>query len=105
MTAHDDAGAAPCCDLSAITASERPAHIALVRRLFAESSAVHESDDAVVFELPADRISDVGTFIQNERRCCRHLAFGVELAAGSERLLLRVVGAGARQELRGLIGA
>ena len=92
------------CDLSAIPADQREAHFALARTvLFADEHAVRDIENGIVFELPPERLSDVAVFIENERLCCRHLAFALEIPPRSARLVLRVTGPGAREELRALV--
>jgi hypothetical protein len=61
-------------------------------------------NDGVAFELPADRLRDVARFIDNERRCCSHLAFTLEVPPRGANLTLRVSGPGAGEELRALGG-
>jgi hypothetical protein len=100
MTTDEDAIR---CDLSAIPAGERFRHFALARRvLFANDRAVREVENGLVFELPPDRLLDIARFVENERRCCRHLAFTLEIPPRNAALILRVVGPGAREELRSL---
>ena len=89
------------CDLSAIPEGQRDAHYALVRSLlFADERAVQETEDGLAFELPQDRLADVGRFLENERRCCRHLAFALEVPSRGANLKLRVTGPGVREQLR-----
>jgi hypothetical protein len=91
------------CDMSAIPADERDAHIALARSLFfAGGRAVRETEDGLMVELPPDLLGDVARFVENERRCCRHLAFALEVPAHGADLVLRVTGPGARDELLAL---
>ena len=92
------------CDLSAIPAGKRAAHFALAGTLlFGDASAVHEIEDGLRFELAPDRLTDVSRFIESERRCCRHLAFTLEVPPRSGKLVLRVTGPGAKEELRTLL--
>jgi hypothetical protein len=92
------------CDLSAIPADQRKAHFALARTvLFADETAVREIENGLTFALPPDRLLEVAAFLENERRCCRHLAFTLEIPARDAMLVLRVTGAGAREELRALL--
>ena len=98
-----DSGEPIVCDLSAIPAGERDAHFALARTLlFANERAVHEIDNGILFELPPERLGDVMRFVDNERRCCRHLAFILEVPPRGGALTLRVSGPGAVDELRAL---
>ena len=92
------------CDLSAIPAVQRDAHFELARTLlFGDEGAVREVADGLLFELPAERLGDAARFVENERLCCRHLAFAIELPPRGANLTLRVTGPGAREELRALL--
>jgi hypothetical protein len=91
------------CDLSAILESERAAHFGLARTiLFADESVVSEIENGLAFDLPPERLSAVAAFLENERKCCRHLAFTLEIPPHNAALRLRVIGPGAREELRAL---
>ena len=89
------------CDLTAIPVDQRESHIALVRSLLA-GNVTFESKLEMRFELGAERLGDVVQFVANERRCCRHLAFVIEVPAHAESVLLRVSGPGVREELHAL---
>ena len=93
------------CDLSAIPAEQRPAHIARAQTLlYGDRTAVHELPDGYQFELPAEHFAEVAGFIENERRCCRHLAFVLEVPPRSAPISLRITGPGARDDLDALAG-
>ena len=98
---HDIPDDAIVCDMSAIPADQRESHIALARSLLV-NNAVAESEDEMRFALAPEQLSDVVRFIDNERRCCRHLAFILEVPARDANLLLQVTGPGVREELRAL---
>lgn len=91
------------CDLSAIPADQRQAHLELARTLlFGDDRAVSDIENGLRFELPPQCLGDVARFVENERRCCRHLAFALEVPPREGNLVLRVTGPGAREELRAL---
>jgi hypothetical protein len=93
------------CDLTAIPAAERAGHVALARSLFfGGGSAARETAEGYEVEIPADRLQDAARFIENERRCCAHLAFALTLPARGQPLQLRVTGPGATEVLRALVG-
>ena len=92
------------CDLSAIPADQREAHFDLARMLFADERHVRDIENGIEFEVSPERLSDVARFIENERRCCRHLVFALEIPPRNAALVLRVTGPGARDELRALLG-
>ena len=75
----------------------------LVGALFGATNRVRELPDGLEVTLAADRLADVVSFIDNERRCCRHLAFGLEVPTAGAPLVLRVTGPGAADELRALM--
>jgi hypothetical protein len=90
------------CDLSAIPALQRATHFALARRLlFADDRQVREVESGLAFELRPEQLADVARFIENERRCCPHLRFALEIPPRNGTLTLRVTGPGAREELWG----
>jgi len=92
------------CDLSAIPANQRDAHFALARSLlFADERAVREVEGGLAFDVPPERLADIARFVENERRCCRHLAFVLEIPPRNGTLTLRVTGPGASEELRALV--
>ena len=95
---------AVACNLSVIPASERAAHAALARKvLFADETRVRDIEEGLMFEVRPDRLIDVVTFLENERRCCRHLGFTLEIPPREADLILRVTGPGASDELRALV--
>jgi len=102
-TRTDDSIAPVACDLSAIPSDQRPAHIALVHALFGDTGRVRELPDGLEASIGADRLADAVSFIENERRCCRHLAFTLEVPPARAPLVLRVTGPGAADELRALL--
>lgn len=91
------------CDMSAIPAAERNAHVTLARTLLSSGvSAVRETATGLVIEVPSERLGDVAKFVDNERTCCPHLAFAIEVPPHRANLLFRVGGPGAREELSAL---
>jgi hypothetical protein len=92
------------CDLTAIPAAERPAHIALARSLFRSvPGAARETPEGYEAEISADRFLDAVRFVENERRCCAHLSFSLELSPRGGPVLMRVEGPGASEALRALM--
>ena len=91
------------CDLSAIPADQRTAHIALARELFGDERNLRQLDDGIETVVPVDRLRDAAAFIDNERRCCRHLTFSLEVPSRGATLAMRVTGPGAADELRALV--
>jgi hypothetical protein len=98
-----DDGEAIACDISAIPEDERAAHFALARALFSGAIAVREVDAGMAFDLRPDRLADVAAFVENERRCCSHLAFALEIPARHGAITLRITGPGAREEMAALV--
>ena len=92
------------CDLSAIPPDRRADHVALVRSLFGDANAVRQIENGVAISLAPDRLAHAVSFIDHERRCCRHLAFILEVPAGLGPLTVRVIGPGAAQEIQALVG-
>ena len=84
------------CVPGAIPAAQRPAHFALVTRLF--TAAARERRDpsggaeGYAFRFDADAFDDLARWIANERRCCPFLSFALELAPDGGPLWLRLTG-------------
>jgi hypothetical protein len=94
-----DSATTVACDLSAIPAEQRAAHIALARTLLFADGNAEPVDDGYRVALSPDRLREVMEFVENERRCCSHLGFSIELAARGGPLTLAITGPGARLEL------
>jgi len=92
------------CDLTAIPAADRPGHIALARSLFFGEPPARETAEGYEAKIPAERFPDVVRFVENERRCCSHLTFSLEVPPRGESVLLKVIGPGATESLRALVG-
>src|SRR4029453_16493848 len=91
------------CHLSAIPARQRVQHFLLAPSLlFAHDRRARELENGLECEPPPDRLGQVVIFVENERRCCRHLAFVLEVPARGAPIVLRVTGPGASHELRAL---
>ena len=81
------------CVAAAIPAAERPAHFALVGRLFAEQARERRDvADGYAFRFDAEVFDDVARFVTNERRCCPFLTFALELSPDGGPLWLRLSG-------------
>lgn len=81
------------CDLSAIPADLREAHIALARQLFSEAVLQQqELTDGYAFRFGPDEYQKVATFIADERLCCPFFHFSLEVAPARGPLWLRITG-------------
>ena len=79
------------CDLTAIPADQREAHIARSKRLLdVEFEERHELPDGYAWRFSADQYTELCAFIDNERRCCAFLAFTLEVAPQRGPLWLRI---------------
>jgi len=88
------------CVPGAIPPEERPAHAALVRRLFAGAvEARMEMADGYAFAFRSDAFASVARFIENERQCCPFLAFELTISPGEGPLRLRISGPPGTREL------
>ena len=97
-----DVNDAILCDLSAIPADQRESHIALGKSLLA-NDVVAEHDEDVRLTIGAGRLGDVVRFIENERLCCGHLSFALEVPARGADLAFRISGPGVRAEFRAIL--
>ncbi len=82
------------CDMTAISAAERPTHHALIRRLMAETvEHIDELPDGFAFRFPAVEYDAVVRFLAGERLCCPFLRFTLDVAPNHGPLQLRLTGA------------
>ena len=82
------------CDLTVFTDEERERHMQVVHDLFAKVMAAYEADDGYKLRLP-DEVGIVmmmADFINDERRCCPFIHFGIEVEAGSKAIWLLLKG-------------
>jgi hypothetical protein len=81
------------CVPGGIPPAERPAHFALLNRLFA-NHAQERRDVAggYAFRFDAASFDDVARFVARERLCCPFLDFSLELSAQDGPLWLRLTG-------------
>ena len=89
------------CVPGAISAQERPAHFALLRRLFLDEMREHEElVDGYAFKFDATAYEDVVRFVNNERLCCPFVTFRIDVLADAGPLRLSMRGpAGTREFL------
>ena len=81
------------CDLTALDAEVRPAHIALARQLLNEGAQeVRELPDGRAFRYVAEQYAQVAQFIANERLCCPFFTFVLEVTPRNGPIWLRITG-------------
>jgi hypothetical protein len=81
------------CDLTALDAGVRSAHIELARQLLNESAQeVRELPDGRAFRYAAEQYAQVTQFIANERLCCPFFTFVLEVTPGNGPIWLRITG-------------
>jgi hypothetical protein len=102
---RQDVATGICCDLLAIPADERGRHIALARSLIGGGAQLIESAEGYVIQLPVERLDELMSFMRNERRCCAHLGFRLDVPAAGAAVTLRVTGPGALDQLKALAGS
>jgi hypothetical protein len=94
------------CDLTAIAANERPAHIGRAGRLL--SAAVQERQELVdgyAFRFVADEYADLAAFIANERLCCPFYRFVLDVSPEQGPIWLRITGGDGVKQLLATIFA
>jgi hypothetical protein len=69
------------CDMNAIPADQRQAHLATIDKLFRVVETVHELPNGYSFRLPNDSATllTAAQFIELERLCCPFFGFGLEI--------------------------
>jgi hypothetical protein len=86
-----DAGLA--CDLTAIAADERQAHLARASQLMYTGSQEHHAlPDGYAWRFTADEYDELCRFIANERRCCPFFTFTLEVTPHHGPIWVRITG-------------
>lgn len=82
------------CDMLAIAADQRSAHLATIDKLFRSVGSVRELPDGYSFRLPneADVLLTAAEFIALERLCCPFFGFGLDLEREGGAVWLSVTG-------------
>lgn len=81
------------CDLTAIPADEREAHIARAARLvFQTYEEQQELADGIAWRFSADQYEEVAAYVANERRCCPFFTFTLEVHPAGGPVWLRLTG-------------
>jgi hypothetical protein len=81
------------CDLTALDAEVRSAHIEMARQLLNEGAQeVRELPDGGAFRYTAEQYAQVTQFIANERLCCPFFTFVLEVTPRNGPIWLRITG-------------
>ena len=81
------------CDLTAIVADERGAHMARATQLVMHAYAERqELPNGYAWRFSAEQYDEVARYVANERRCCPFFTFTVEVAPAGGPVWLRVTG-------------
>jgi hypothetical protein len=83
-----------CCNLKALSSSERAAHQAITARLAASVLKTRELADGYAFELDGRRLSikELATWTDFERRCCPFFGFTLECRRENGPVMLSLTG-------------
>lgn len=81
------------CIPGAIPPAERPAHFALIARVFGDSALEkREIPNGYAFRFGPEAFEEVARFVANERKCCPFLDFTLEISRDAGPLWLRLFG-------------
>jgi hypothetical protein len=81
------------CDLTAIVAAERPAHVARAARLMSEAVQERvELVDGYAMRYHAGEYGELAAFIANERLCCPFFRFTLDLSPAQGPIWLHITG-------------
>src|ERR1700722_2911345 len=85
---------APACDLSAISASDRPRYNELRRAVAASVIGKRELPDGLAIQIDTARIAlpQLAEWISFERKCCPFFEFIIDLAPDSAPVWLSLTG-------------
>jgi len=84
------------CDMTAIPADQREAHLDTIDKLFRMVESVKELPNGYSFRLPNDStiLLTAAQFIALERLCCPFFGFGLEIEREGGRVWLSLTGRG-----------
>ena len=82
------------CDLSVFTDTEREHHMQVAQELFAKTIELRESEDAYALRLPDEDgiILKMAEFIQDDRKCCAFINFGIDIEPQGKGIWLLLKG-------------
>ncbi len=82
------------CDMTAIAADQRAAHLATINKLFQAVESVRELPNGYSFRLPneSDLLLTTAEFIALERLCCPFFGFGLEIEPEGGAVWLTLTG-------------
>jgi len=91
MTENESAFA---CDMSAIAADQRGAHLATINKLFRAVESLVELPNGYSFRLPndSDVLLSAAQFITLERRCCPFFSFDLQIEREGGAVWLSLTG-------------
>lgn len=82
------------CNLDAIPAPERAAHVVTAQELFAAAQEVTEIENGIEIALPGDveTFAHATAFVAHERECCAFFTFTLQVQPAGAPLYLRLTG-------------
>jgi hypothetical protein len=82
------------CDMTAIPAAQRDAHLATIDELFRAVEIIQELPNGYSFRLPneSDLVRKVAEFVALERLCCPFFGFGLEVEGEGAAVWLTLTG-------------
>lgn len=91
------------CVPDAIPKEKRFDHFQRIRRLFRGGRVLPvELPDGYQFAFSAEQFTDVAQFVDNERKCCPFLSFGMSVVPEQPGVVLEVTGPGGAKEFLAL---
>lgn len=87
-------GAGLCCDMTAMSGSEREHYRELRARLEGAIEETRELENGYAFRWPSDVVSlvEIAEFVEKERKCCPFLDFEVAVARECGPVWLKMTG-------------
>jgi len=82
------------CDMTAIAADQRAAHLATINKLFRAVESLRELPNGYTFRLPneSEVLLTAAEFIALERLCCPFFGFGLEIEREGGAVWLTLTG-------------
>src|SRR5215211_3924264 len=111
MIDNNQAQSPIACDMTAIPAEQRPAHLATSRELFSQIEEFRELSNGYEFRFAngSSLLMKLAEFISLEKLCCPFLSFLIDIEPEGGPVWLRLTGrddvkAFIREEISGLLG-
>lgn len=93
------------CDMSVFTDKDRQRHMSVAGEIFSKVSELKETNEGYALRLPDEEgiILKMADFINDDRKCCAFIHFGIDIEAHNKGIWLTLKGntADAKEAIKG----